>query len=172
MSWGSLAHGAGEYPFSAVLDAHAETATAKVTSQVTISIDRLMEESRRVRVLDGLKYGGYPRLLNTLRALPPIGTIRLAAREVEIRYAVEQPHARGRRVVLVADHPLFFLAGDPDKARAGYELTIVELIIDAKDGVTGTMTGAARVKPDREAVLVVDDFAEAPVRLTGRIQRR
>ena len=68
--------------------------------------------------------------------------------------------------MLVADRPLFFL-GNPSKARAGYELTIVELRFDATGGVTGTMTGAARVKPSPDG-LVVDEWAEAPVNLTGR----
>src|SRR5262245_18269801 len=169
--WASLAHGDLAYPLNVTLEARAKTAATTINSSVTFSVERLMEESRRVRVTDGLKYNGYPGFLKVLRAIPPVGTMATAARKVEIRYAYEQAHKDGRRLVLVADQPLFFLAADPAKARAGYELTIVELIVDGKGGVTGTMAGAARVKPGPDGVPVLDDFAEIPVRLEGRLKQ-
>ena len=76
--------------------------------------------------MDAIKFGGYPKFLSALRSLPPIGTIAFEGRTVEIRYAREEPREKGSRLVLVADRPLFFL-GDPAKARAGYELTMVEI---------------------------------------------
>jgi hypothetical protein len=89
-----------------------------------------------------------------------------------VRYAHEEAQPTGRRVVLVADRPLFFLGGEPAKARAGYELTIVELLITDTGEVTGTMAGAARVKPARDGAPVLDDYSEAPVRLEGHLDRR
>src|SRR5262249_7473140 len=76
----------------------------------------------------------------------------------------------GRRLVVVADRPLFFLTADPSRNRAGYELTAVELHIDNSGGVTGRMSGAARVKPSPEGV-VLSDFAEAPVQLTAHMSK-
>ena len=111
-------------------------------------------------------YGGFSNFLTALRTLPPIGEIGLSGRSVEIRYAREQQDSTGRRLVIIADHPMFFLGGDPAKSRAGYELTVVELRFDLHGGVTGTMAGAARVKPSPDGV-VLDDYAEAPVRLTS-----
>jgi hypothetical protein len=49
---------------------------------------------------------------------------------------------------------------------------MVERIFDAKGGVTGTMAGAARVKPDRAGAPLLDDYAERPVRLTNHIHRQ
>ena len=161
------AQAAGDYPLTLTLDAKATTGVTAVTSRMMVRVERLMEESRRKRVTDALTYSGYANFLTALRALPPIGAIELQARTVEIRYAHEQPEATGRRLVLVADRPLFFLGGDPAKPRAGYELTIVELRFDAQGAITGTMAGAARVKPS-PAGLVLDDFAEAPVSLVAR----
>jgi hypothetical protein len=170
--WAGLAYGDLTYPLNATLDARAKSAATTINSSVTISVERLMEESRRVRATDGLKYNGYPGLMKVLRVLPPVGTISIAARQVEIRYAHEQAYKDGRRLVLVADQPLFFLAADLSKARAGYELTIVELIVDGKGSVTGTMAGAARVKPGPDGVPILDDFAEIPVRLEGRLKQQ
>ena len=159
---------AGNYPLTLTLEANGERATTKVVSSVTVHVNRLMEENRRKRVADALKHSGYGNFLTALRALPPIGAIELDARRVEIRYAIEQQEATGRRLVLVADRPLFFLHDERVKSRAGYELTVVELRFDAQGGVTGTMAGAARVKPSPGGV-VLDDYAEAPVRLSARV---
>ncbi len=159
----SLLHASGEYPFSLTLEATANGDTTTVTSRVTIHVDRLMEETRHKRAMDALKYNGYAAFLNTLRALPSIGTIDLQSRQVAIRYAHEQQTPTGRRMVLVADKPLFFL-GDRAKARAGYELTIVELLFDGDDAVTGRMVGAGRVKPSPDGI-VLDDYGNEPVRL-------
>jgi hypothetical protein len=163
-----LASTTGTYPLTLTLDAQGKTANANVTSSVTIHVDRLMEENRRVRVTDALKRGGYPNFLPALRALPPVGTIAVGSRTVDVKYAREQPDGDGRRLVLVADRPLFFLGGDPAKGREGYQLTVVDLHFDARGGVAGTMAGAAKVKPAPDSTVILDDYAEAPVQLTSR----
>lgn len=159
-----------DYPLSLTLDAQTGTGTTTITSRVTVRVDRLMEENRRKRVTDALTYSGYGNFLAALRALPPIGEIGVEARTVEIRYATERRDPDSRRLLLVADRPLFFLSAEPAKPRTGYELTVVELHVDAQGQVTGTMTGAGRVKPSPDGP-VLDDFAQSPVRLTTRATR-
>ena len=120
------------------------------------------------RVTDALKFGGYRNFFRRSAPLPAIGTIAFEARTVEVRYAREEPHEKGIRLVLVADRPLFFL-GDPVKPRAGYELTMVELILDAKGA--GTNRRGSR-KADARGGIVVDEFEVAPVQLTVRRFRK
>ena len=158
---------AAEYPLALAASAQVTKGATTVTTTFTIHIDRLMNETFRTRATDALKFGGYPKFLPALRALPAIGTIEFEGRKVELRYVREESHEKGSRLVLVADQPLFFL-GDPSKARAGYELTMVELILDAKGTGAGTMTGAARVKPTPDGGIVVDEFEVAPVQLSVR----
>jgi len=162
---------AGDYPLALSLEAKTATAATRVSSVIAIRIDRLMEESRRKRVTDALTYAGYGSFLNTLRTLPPVGSIALQRRSVEVRYAREAAAAAARRLVLVADRPLCFLADDRVKSRAGYELTVVELRIDPQGDVAGRILGAARVKPSPAGV-VVDDYAGEPVDLAGRVGPR
>jgi hypothetical protein len=157
---------AGTYPLALALDARSTSPVTTIVSRVTVRVNRLMEENRRTRVTDALKRGGYGSFLTALRTLPPVGSVEVAARSVDVRYAHEQADGGGRRLVLVADRPLFFLAGDPSKKREGYELTVVELRFDAQGDVTGTMAGAARVKPSPDGGVILDDFAETPVQLT------
>ncbi len=159
---------AGQYPLTLVVSAQAKNATSTITSTLNIRVERLMSEPMRTRVTDALLHGGYGNFLPALRAMPAIGTIGLDKREVQVRYAREQPDGKGYRLTLVADRPLFFLGADAAKARAGYELTIVDLRIDERGAGTGTMTGAARVKPGPDGSVILDDFAEAPVELTVR----
>jgi hypothetical protein len=156
-----------DYPLALAASAQATKGVTTVSTTFTIHVDRLMNETLRTRVTDALKFGGYPKFLPALRALPVIGTIEVGERKVEVKYAREEKREKGIRLVLVADRPLFFLS-DPSKARAGYELTVVELNIDAKGAGTGTMAGAARVKPTPEGGVVLDDFAETPVELALR----
>jgi hypothetical protein len=157
---------AADYPMTLVVDARAKTANATVTSSVTIQVDRLMEESRRKRVADALRYGGYPNFLPALRALPPIGTVSIDKRSVEIKYAVETTDQEGKRLVIVADRPLIFLTADTSLNRAGYELTLIELRFDASGKAAGRMMGAARVKPLGDGEVGLDAFADVQVELT------
>jgi hypothetical protein len=161
----------GQYPLTLDVDAQMKTDTTTVTSKLTIRVERLMDESLRMQGAGALKYGGYPNFLNMLRTFPAVGTIELSTRKVNLRYAHEQETGEERRLVLVSDNPLVFLSGDPQKIRAGYELTVVELRFDAQGGITGTMAGAARVKPSPDGGVVLDDFAQAPAQLTAHARQ-
>ena len=130
---------------------------------------RLVPAPRRARPrTDALQYSGYQNALNVLRGLPAIGTIGVESRTVDIKFAYETVTDAGRRLVLVADLPLFFLSTTPDKTRAGYELTAVDLLFDKAGHATGTMSGAARVKPAGDGNIAMTDFSDAPMQVTVR----
>jgi len=158
---------AADYPLTLTANAQVTKGSTTVTTTLTIRVERPMNGTYRTRVVDALKFGGYPNFLKTLRPLPVIGTIELDGRKVELRYAHEEPGDGGSRLVLAADTPMFFL-GSQEKPRAGYELTLVELTLDAKGSGKGVMTGAARVKPSPDGGIIVDDFAGTPVQLVVR----
>ena len=162
----TLSAGAAEYPLTLTANAKVSSGATTVTSIVTIQIDRLMEPSRRAKVLDGLKFNGYQGFMNALRVLPAIGVIKAGERQVDVRYAWESTVDKARRLIIVADKPLVFLGGEASKPRAGYELTVVDLRLDDRGAVSGTMTGAARVKPAPDDGVVLDDYAVAPIELT------
>jgi hypothetical protein len=165
-----IAEGGIQYPLAKTFSAQVKVSDeTTVTSQVRVKVDNAMLESRRVRATDALQHGGYANFVNVLRTLPPVGTIALPKREVQIRYARETTDQGVTRLVLIADRPLVFLKTEEEKPRAGYELTLMELRIDAKGGVIGaTMTGAARVKPSPDGGVILDEYAEAPITLTPK----
>ena len=66
------------------------------------------------------------------------------------------------------DAPVYFIGGgraDP-KPRTGFELAVVQLALDEFGVGLGSMAAAARVKPDGEGGVVLEDYAEKPIRLT------
>ena len=159
------------YPLALRLDAQVKVGGATVNSAVDIKVDEAMPAFRRTRALDGFKHGGYPGFLSALRAMPALGSVTTQNnRKVELRYVHEEQTERGRRLLLVADRPLFFLNQNQEKPRAGYELTMVELFFDDAGGVTGTMTGAARVRPtpDWSGGVILDEYEQGQVQLQGR----
>jgi hypothetical protein len=162
-------HAALQYPLTLTLDARLTVGVTTVTSKLTIRVSRAMDGFSLTRAQDALKHGGYPNFLNALRILPAVGDIATQSAKATVRYAREQQDGATTRLVLVADTPLFFLNADPSKARAGYHLTVVELRVDEQGNVTGQMAGAARVKPVPDGGVVLDDYTEELVQLTGKI---
>ena len=164
---GATAGAIGTYPRTIEANAKANTGTTTITAIVTIQINRLAEESRRERLIKGLKQNGYQGFMDVLRPLPVIGSIKTQNREVPGKYAWETDIQGKHRLIVVSDAPMFFLPGDEPKARPGYQLTVVQLILDDRGGGTGMMAGAARVKPTADAEgIVLEDYSATPVDLT------
>jgi hypothetical protein len=157
---------AAGYPTTLTAHATLKSGVTTITSVLTIKVNSLMPPLLRTRAVDGLKYNGYPGFVNALRPLPVIGQISSQNGSVDIRYAWETKVDGRRQLILVADKPLFFLANDPAKPRAGYELTVVDLSLDDRDMGTGSMAGAARVKPAPDGGVILDDYATSLVQLT------
>jgi hypothetical protein len=71
-------------------------------------------------------------------------------------------------VTIVTDKPVFFIGlGQPDaKSTKGYEVAVARLDVRAGGDGDGIMAAAARVKPDGEGGVRIDDYADEPVKLT------
>jgi hypothetical protein len=153
------------------------TATAQVSAAsgasaaatVTIDIQRYTPDAERTAVETALKGGGYPAFLSALRKAPEVGTVGLGTQKWSIRWAREQSSPAGRTIVVVTDQPMFFLGGAKANAkpRAGYEVGLIRLQVDAGGMGKGEMAAAARVKPGGETGVQVDDYADSPITLTG-----
>lgn len=162
-----VAAGVPQYPRDIAATAEYKTEGMSATAKVVIHVDQLMRESNHERLLTALRQGGYPSFLPLFRRLPVLGYVELNQRKADLRYARSQPTENGERLILLTDGPLFFLAGGaPDApSRGGYALSIVDVQLDANGAGSGTMAAAARIKPDAEGNVVVDDYAENPITL-------
>jgi hypothetical protein len=146
---------------------------AAASATVTIDIRRYTPDAERTAVEAALKGGGYPAFLAALRKAPEVGTVGLGTQKWSIRWAREQSTPAGRTIVVVTDQPMFFIGGARvnSKPRAGYEVGLIRLQVDAAGMGKGEMAAAARVKPGGETGVQVDDYADQPIALTGVVRK-
>ncbi len=151
--------------------AQAKNATGAVSGALEVRLNRYTPEFDRKTVEAALKEGGYPRFLLALRNAPEVGQLVLGGGEpFAIRYAREKDEAGSRTIVLVTDKPVFFIGGGRSagtKSRAGYEVAVLQIQLDGKGQGHGTMAAAARVRPDGDGGVLLDDYAEEPIALTA-----
>jgi hypothetical protein len=167
------AAGSATTPETFTATAQAKGPTASVTATVEIYIQRFTPEFDRTAVETGLKHGGYSGFLTALRKAPVVGRVTLAQKETPIRWARERKTDKGRTITVVTDKPLFFIGGGAatPESRAGFEVGVIQITVDAKNTGDGLMAAAARVKPGPEEGIVIDDFAEVPITLSS-VQRK
>src|SRR5262245_58367889 len=141
-------------------------ANSGLTATFTIHVESLMPDVTFKIVSDALRHGGYPNFLPALRRMPVIGYIELGGNRTEIKYA--RVRASDSHLILGTDRPIFFVGGGfPDpKPKAGFEIGLLDLDVDAQGNGTGVMAAAARVKPAPDGSVIVDDYADAPIKLS------
>lgn len=139
-----------------------------VASKISVQIDRYTHEQDRKAILDALTTGGYPMFLQALRAAPVVGSVQIENQKFNLRFAREKETAKGRDITVVTESPVYFLGGGraDAKPRAGYEIAVVTLSVDDYGLGTGRMAAAAKVRPDGSGGVILDDYAEQPIRLS------
>ena len=169
----SVSHGAAQSPrnsgapetFSA--NAQAKAGAGSVAATIQIQIQRYTPDFDRTAVETALKQGGYPGFVTALRKAPEVGSVTVGDQKFPIRWAREQKTDKGRTIVVVTDKPVFFVGGGRTEAkpRAGYEVAVIQLMVDEIGLGTGSMAAAARVKPGGETGVQIDDYADEPIKL-------
>lgn len=152
-----------------------ETFTATATVQfggksaaepVRIVINRYTTEAERVAVVEALKKGGTPAAKQEMDKLKDIGTIEVLGRTTPIKFAFPRETGTGGRIItLVTAQPIHFVkAGNPaDKPKAGYDVALAFLFLDANNAGDGEIAPAAKLKMDEAGAILVDDYGGAKV---------
>ena len=145
------------------------TAAGALGGYVRIQIDRYTRDDDLKTMTDALKHGGYSAFLQALRKAPEVGRVEIGDVKGTLRWARQQATPNGRTISLVTDAPLYFVGGGraTPKPREGFELAIIQLTVGEIGLGTGTMTAAARVKPDGAGGVVMEDYADEPIILTS-----
>jgi hypothetical protein len=155
-------------PETFTANAQAKGAAGAIAATIQIQINRYTPDFDRTSVETALKGGGYPSFLSAIRKAPEVGSVGIGDQKFAIRYAREEKTAKGRTITVVTDKPMFFVGGGRTdaKPRAGYEVGAIQMMVDDVGLGSGTMTGAARIKPGPQGVGVeVDDYADEPIKL-------
>jgi hypothetical protein len=136
---------------------------------VTITVERKMSQSEADKFLSAFKTGGVAGLRKALVGVAPTGSVQLGSgAPTPTRLALERPTDKGRLLTLVTDKPVLLLgAGLPDaKPKEGYDLAVIDLVVDGKGNGSGTIAPAAKVTLNQGA-FVVQDYASEPLQLTA-----
>jgi hypothetical protein len=146
----------------------ARSATGASAATIRIRIDRYSYEAELKSMTDGLTHGGYPGFVLALRKAPAVGYVEIGDVKVPLRWAREQVTPKGRTISLVTERPVYFIGGGrpTSKPREGFELAVVQLAVDEFGLGSGTMAAAAKVKKDGEGGVLIEDYAEEPIKLT------
>jgi hypothetical protein len=142
--------------------------TGAGAAALQIHIDRYTPDADRTAVETALKQGGYANFLNALRKAPEVGRVQVGERQFPIRWSRQTSNQDGgRTIVVVTDKPIFYVGGGSAdaKPRAGYEVGLIQMTVDGVGFGSGTMAGAARIRPGGEAGVQVDDYADEPIKL-------
>jgi hypothetical protein len=160
--------GAPTAPEAFTSQAQARTDAAGSATNLRIQIDRYIADVDRKALTDALTQGGYPGFVVALRKAPAIGHIALGGQKFAIRWARQQPAGKGRAITIVTDTPIYFVGGGrlDAKPREGFELAVLQFTVDEVGMGSGTMAAAAKVKPDGKGGVVLEDYAEEPIKLT------
>ena len=142
---------------------------ASASAPVTITIDRKMPQPEAETLAAAFKTGGAAALRKALVGVSPTGSIQIGAGPATpTRFTLERPTGDGRLLTILTDRPLVFVgAGVPGaKAKEGYDFAVIDLVVDAKGGGSGTIAPAAKIKMNQGA-FVVEDYGAETVRLTA-----
>ena len=153
--------------FTSALQARTQDGAA--ATRVHIQIDRYTLEADRKTMTEALAHGGYGAFVQAVRKAPAVGHIEIGTSKFIVRWAREQPAGKGRTISLVTEGPMYFVGGGAvdAKPRDAYQLAVVQLTVDDLGLGTGTMAAAAKVKPDGKGGVVIEDYAEEPIKLTS-----
>ena len=148
-------------------NAQVKAGAGSLAATIQIHIQRYTPDFDRTAVETALKQGGYPGFVTALRKAPEVGSVTAGDQKFPIRWARELKTDKGRTIVVVTDKPMFFVGGGRTEAkpRAGYEVAVIQLLVDEIGLGTGTMAAAARVKPGGETGVQIDDYADEPIKL-------
>jgi hypothetical protein len=150
--------------------AQAKNADGAISGNIEVRLRRVTPQFDKTAVETALKEGGYPRFLIALKNAPEVGQLVLgASAPFSVRYARERSDANGRTLLLVTDKPVYFVGGGRTEAplRKGYEVAVIEITIDGQGTASGSMAAAARVRPDGDGGVLLDDFAEQLITITN-----
>ena len=135
---------------------------------VTIHIDQFTSDADRDKVVAAVKghQPGEPQ--KTLAAMPDIGYIAVGETKTPIKYAYTRPTGGGRLVTAVTSKAIYYIGGrEPNaKPKAGYDLALALMVLDANDTGDGEMAPAVKLKVDANGAIVTEDYGSEVVRLT------
>ena len=134
--------------------------------RVIMRVERWSSEAERGQLTRTLLKDGPHSLLDELREMKSVGTIRTPdSLGYDLRYAHQEPgEAGGRRVVLATDRPIGFWEAVNQPRTVDYPFTVIQMQIDKSGEGRGTLAYATKIIA-RGNTIELENFATSPVML-------
>jgi len=135
--------------------------------RVIMRVNRWSTEAERGTLTRTLLKGGPSDLLDALRDMKSVGTIRTPdSLAYDLRYSHQEPgEDGGRRVVLATDRPIGFWEAANRPRTIDYPFTVIQMQLDKNGEGTGTLSFATNIIA-RGNTIELENFASAPAMLT------
>jgi|KBSSwiStaDraftv2_1062776.scaffolds.fasta_scaffold481901_2 hypothetical protein len=148
------------------------SAAGRGDAYVTIRVDRYSAPKDVKSMEQALRDGGSTAFVHALRQAPVVGRFEVGTQTFAIRWARQRDAGGKRMISLVTDAPVYFVGGGvPDaKSREGFDVAVIQLLLDPSGLGDGTMAAAARVKPG-EAGVDVEAYEGDPVKLLSIMRK-
>ena len=138
------------------------------TATVDFTVTRWSTDDERAQLLAIIKENKDPtdKLLRALQKLPKVGYIRTPDRLAwDLHYARQSPlDEGGRQIVLATDRPIGFWEARNQPRSYDYPFTIVQVHLDRNDAGSGKILAGTKIFIDKKNNLVLENFAQQPVR--------
>lgn len=150
------------------------TATVKAPGKsasvpITIHITHFMSDADRDKVVAAVKAGDSAATTKLLAGMPDLGYFALGNTRTPIKYAYARATGDGRLITVVTAKPIHFVGGAEANAKpkAGYDLGLALLVLNAQDTGSGEVAPAVKIKVDDKGAVVTDDYGSEVVRLVN-----
>jgi len=144
------------------------------TATVDFTVERWSTDADREALLGVLKEEkdinrANDLMLKALVKMPKVGHIRTPQTLAwDLHYAHQTPlEGGGRRIVLGTDRPIGFREARNSARTMDYPFTIVEIRLDANDKGEGKILAGTRLEIDKNGALVIENYAQQPVRFNN-----
>ena len=151
-------------------------ATAKGTStqmgkmvDINIYIEKFSTSGDRKALIDAFKRSGQDGLVNVLEDMKSKGRVRFSSGGVgnDIKYIIELPSEKGRRLRLVTDRNLAFGELYNSTRSSDYNVGAIELVLTPDGKGSGTVLPACRLTVDKKKKQIEIETFQNPWDLTN-----
>ena len=178
MAGGRLVAQAGQPTLPASFTAFAVSTggirSSAVASQVEITIERWSTAAESARLMGVLKDKGSDRLVEALRDVRSVGTIRTPGNlAYDLRFAYVEPgEDGGQRIFLATDRPISFWEAVNRPRVSDYPFTFIELRLNGGGEGVGKLALATKLNVSRDGKTIeLENYDSQPIAL-NQVRRR
>jgi hypothetical protein len=138
-------------------------------ANINIYIEQFSTPDDRKMLIDAFKRSGQDGLVNVLEDMKPKGRVRFSSGGVgnDVKYIIELPSEKGRRIRLVTDRNLAFGELYNNTRSRDYNVGAIELILTPDGKGSGTVLPACRLKVNKKTQQIDIETYQNPWKLTN-----